>query len=187
MATQTVTEAPLHRFDTQTYNRIVESGLLEGQPVELIDGLLVEHMTPQGAVHATLVTRLTRRLATAQGWLRVQLPLEVPPDSEPEPDLAIVGQEPSPTRHPRSALLVVEVSVSTHRLDRGAKAPLYARANVPTYWLVDAPAGTVEVYTRPEGDRYRDREIYGRDAHVPSPTAGVGGLDVAWLFAGIGD
>jgi Uma2 family endonuclease len=186
MATQTV-PATLHRLDTETYNRIVDSGALEGQPVELIDGLLVEHMSPQSPVHAALIARLTRHLAGARGWLCVQLPLEVPPDSEPEPDLALVGREPSPERHVRSAQLAVEVSVSTHKLDRGAKARLYARAGVPVYWVVDAPARSVEVYAHPQEGGYRDREVYERGALVPSPAPGVEDLDLVALFAGVGD
>lgn len=44
---------------------MVDAGLLEGEPVELVDGLLV-HVTPQGAEHATLVQRedLTRHLVS---------------------------------------------------------------------------------------------------------------------------
>lgn len=186
MATQTV-PATLHRFDTETYNRIVASGALDGQPVELIDGLLVEHMSPQSPEHAALIARLTRHLAGARGWLCVQLPLEVPPDSEPEPDLALVEQEPSPKQHVRSALLAVEVSVSTHKLDRGAKATLYARAGVPIYWVVDATSQAVEVYTRPDKGSYRGSVVYGPGAHLPSPAPGVDDLEIATLFAGIGD
>lgn len=185
MATQAVPPATLHRLDTESYNRIVDSGVLEGQPVELIDGFLVEHMSPQSLEHAGLIARLTRHLATARGWLRVQLPLEVPPDSEPEPDLAVVEQEPSLKQHTRSALLVVEVSVSSHGLDRGAKARLYARAGVPTYWIVDVPARAVEVYSHPKQDRYLDCEVYGVGARVPSPAPGVDELDLDALFADV--
>jgi Uma2 family endonuclease len=186
MATQTV-PAALHRLDTETYNRIVASGALDGQPVELIEGFLVEHMSPQSPTHSTLIERLTRHLGTAQGWLRVQLPLEVPPDSEPEPDLALVDHESSPTRHTRSALLAVEVSVSTHKLDRGAKAKLYARAGVPIYWVVDASSKAVEVYDSPDEGSYRGLEVYRPGTRLPSPAPGVDDLDVATLFAGIGD
>jgi Uma2 family endonuclease len=186
MVIQALAEDRLHHLDTDTYNRIVESGILEGQSVELIDGLLVEHMSPQSREHAALVTVLNRYLATTPAWVRVQSPLEVPPDSEPEPDLAVVAQPPSSTDHARSALLAVEVSVSSHKLDRGAKATLYARAKVPIYWLVDVPARAVEVYTCPENDRYRDLEVYGLGAQVPSPVDGVSDLDVTWLFAEVG-
>lgn len=188
MATQAVPPATLHRLDTEAYNRIVESGVLEGQPVELIDGFLVEHMSPQSPAHSAIIERLTRHLAASQGWLRVQLPLEVPPDSEPEPDLALVDRQSSPERHVRSALLAVEVAVSTHKLDRGAKAELYARAGVPVYWVVDVPARAIEVYGGPGKGGYRDCEVYrGSGVQVPSPAPGVEELDLDALFLDIGD
>ena len=80
----------------------------------------------------------------------------------------------------------MEVSVSTHKLDRGSKAKLYARAGVPVYWVVDVPARSVEVYSHPQQGGYRDCEVYVRGALVPSPAPGVDGLDLVALFAGVG-
>ncbi len=37
----------LHRLAPELYDRMVDAGLLEGEPIELVDGLLV-HVTPQG-------------------------------------------------------------------------------------------------------------------------------------------
>jgi len=183
-ATATAPSLPLHRLDLESYNHMVSLGALEGEPVELIEGLLIE-MSPQESEHATIIMRLTRHLAGAEAWLRVQLPLEVPPDSVPEPDLALVAGEPSPDRHPQTAVLVVEVSVSSHRIDRGVKAALYASAGVPVYWLIDVPGKTVEVRSDPGSDGYRRHELYGLDGSVPSPDQGVADLDVAALLAGL--
>jgi Uma2 family endonuclease len=173
---------PIHRLDVEAYNRMVSSGALEGEPVELLEGLLVEVMSPQSTQHATVIQRLTRHLGRSQAWLRVQLPLEVPPDSEPEPDLALVEGEGVPDRHPRTALLVVEVSFSSPRIDRGVKAKLYARAGVPTYWLVDVLGKAVEVRTEPGPDGYHGCKVYGPGSSVPSPAAGVADLDVVSLL-----
>ena len=115
-----------------------------------------------------------------------RLPLEVPPDSVPEPDLALIESEPSPDRHPRTALLVVEVAVSSHAIDRTVKAGLYARASVPIYWLVDVPGRAVEVRTDPGPSGYRACETYAVGALVPSPAPGVADLDVAWLLERVG-
>jgi Uma2 family endonuclease len=185
MATATapsVSSLPIHRLDVETYCRMVDSGALEGQPVELLEGLLVEVMSPQGAEHAMVIERLTLHLGAARARLRVQLPLEVPPGSVPEPDLALVEGEPVPDRHPRTALLVVEVSFSSPRIDRGVKAELYARAGVPTYWLVDVLGKTVEVRTDPGPSGYRGCKVYGPGSSVPSPAAEVADLDVASLL-----
>jgi Uma2 family endonuclease len=184
MATVAAPSLPLHRLDVKTYNRMVSLGALEGEPVELIEGLLVE-MSPQESEHSTIIIRLTRHLAGAQSWLHVQLPLQVPPDSVPEPDLALVAEEPSPGRHAQTAVLVVEVSVTSHRIDRGVKAELYARAGVPTYWLIDVLGKAVEVRTDPGPDGYRRCELYGLETAVPSPDEGVADLDVGALLEGL--
>jgi Uma2 family endonuclease len=186
MATQVVTPLPIHRLDVDTYNHMVESGALEGQPVELVEGLIVDMMSPQSPGHAAVIRRLTRWFADAQTTLCVQLPFEVPPDSEPEPDIALLAEEPPSGRHPRTALLVVEVAVSSHEVDRGAKADLYARAGVPAYWLVDVPGRAVEVRTDPGADGYGRCEVFREGATVPSPVTGASDLDVAVLLAGVG-
>jgi Uma2 family endonuclease len=187
MATRVVTPLPIHRLDVDTYNNMVESGALDNQSVELVEGLIVDMMSPQSPGRAAVIRRLTRWFADAQATLCVQLPFEVPPDSEPEPDLALLAEEPPSGRHPRTALLVVEVAVSSHEVDRGAKADLYARAGVPTYWLVDVPGRTVEVRTEPGADGYRRCVSYKPGALVPSPAPGVADLDVAALLAGVRD
>ena len=52
--------------------------------------------------------------------------------------------------------LVVEVmSPSTGAIDRRRKLQLYARYDVPYYWIVDPPARTIEAYALARG-RYRD-------------------------------
>jgi Uma2 family endonuclease len=175
----------IRRLDTEAYNRMVQTGALEGEPVELLDGLLVE-MSPQGADHYLAIVRLTRHLAAARAWLGVQGPLEIKPGSEPEPDLALIEGEPSPSQLPRAALLTVEVAVTSHKKDRGPKVEMYARAGVPTYWLVDVPGRAVEVRTDPGPAGYGRCEVYGVGATVPSPAEGVTDLDVAWLFDGLG-
>ena len=173
---------PIHRIDVGTYERMVATGALEGLPVELLEGLLVE-VSPQGEEHAAAIVYLTHHLGTARAWLRVQLPLETAWGEVPEPDLALVERSHPRHRHPRTALLAVEVAVTSHKQDRETKSNMYAWAPVPLYWLVDVPAKTVEVRTEPGPDGYGRCEIYGLGMKVPSPADGVADLDVAALFA----
>jgi Uma2 family endonuclease len=178
---------PIHRLDTETYNRMVETGALEDEPVELLDGLLVE-MSPQSDSHIMAIVLLTRHFRTAEAWLMVQLPLEASARSKPEPDFALIRDGSPPNwRRPGAALLVVEVAVTSHREDRGKKLEIYAQAGIPTYWLVDVPGCTVEVRTDPGPKSYSHCEIYGIGTSVFSPAEGVPDLDVASLFAGLGD
>ena len=138
-----VAAAPtLHRLSPELYDRLVDTGLLEGEPVELVDGLLV-HVTPQGAEHAALVRRLTRHLSARSDLLNVQLPLAVP-DGRPEPDLAL-ALDPGLHEHPHTADLVVEIAVTSWD-DDVAKLPGYAAAGVGTAWLVNVAARAVHVF-----------------------------------------
>jgi Uma2 family endonuclease len=174
-------EPSLYRLDTKTYNRIVATGALEGEPVELLDGLLVE-MSPQGPAHDAVVTRLVRHLATARAWLGVQGPLEIEPRSEPEPDLRLTDEKPSFEHLSRTALLAIEVAVTSHAKDRGPKAVTYAMAGIPTYWMVDVPGRTVEVRSDPGPQGYNRCDVYRAGERVPSPAEGVPDLDVSSLF-----
>lgn len=183
MATQAEMSLPIHRLDVEAYNRIAASGALDGQRVELLQGLIVE-MSPKSPEHVLVVTRLMRHFARApQWWLQVQDPIELAPDSELEPDLAIYAQAPPAGTHPRTALLVVEVAVSSHMVDRNVKPHEYARAAIPTYWLVDVPGRAVEVRTEPGSSGYGRCDLYSDGALVPSPLQGVEDLDVGTLFA----
>jgi Uma2 family endonuclease len=175
----------MHRLDLETYDRMVASGALDDQRVELLEGVIVD-MSPQSSSHAAAIEVLTGYFAGAQARLRVQLPLAIPPDSEPEPDIALLAERPPPGQHPHTALLVVEVAVSSHWIDRAIKAKLYARVNVPVYWLVDVPSRAVEMRTQPSDDGYRRCEVYRSGEHLPSPAEGVESLAVAALFDGIG-
>ncbi len=86
--------------------------------------------------------------------VRVQQPIAVSDDSEPEPDLAVVPLGDTDDAHPRTAFLVVEVSNASLAKDRTVKAPLYAGADVPEYWLVNVADGQIEVHVEPRSGRY---------------------------------
>jgi Uma2 family endonuclease len=177
-------EDAIHRLDVGTYERMVATGELEGLRIELLEGLLVE-VSPQGPDHAEVIRRLTHHLAAARAVLGVQLPLETRWGALPEPDLVLTEGRPSRGRHPRTALLAVEVAVSSHKKDRETKGNMYAWASIPTYWLVDVPGKAVEVRSDPGPDGYRRLEVFGLDASVPSPAPGVADLDVAALLEGL--
>ena len=144
-----------HRITVDEYHRMIEAGTLgEDEHVQLIAGAVVA-MTPQGPAHALVIQNLTRLVAQelpADLALRPQLPLTLPEDSEPEPDLAVVRVADARSRdhHPRTALLVVEVAGDSLRLDRQTKAALYARAGIPEYWIVNLVETAVEVHRDPD-------------------------------------
>ena len=144
---------PLRRCE---YDRLVELGYFDDEKVELLGGVLVA-VSPQGAGHGHAIGQLTVLFVRAVGdraLVRIQTPLAAADDSEPEPDLAIIPKQDYSHEHPSRALLVVEVAQSSLRKDRMLKTALYARAEVPEYWIVNLAERVVEVYRDPQGDRY---------------------------------
>lgn len=139
---------PLRRAE---YDSLVARGLLDDTRVELLHGTLVE-MSPQGPLHADIVSRLFERLVRLlPGHVRTRAhsPLALSDDSEPEPDIAVVTSDDYRHAHPQQALLVIEVADSSLRKDRGVKAALYATAGVAELWVVDLNDRSVEVYREP--------------------------------------
>lgn len=176
-------EDPVHRLDVGTYNRMVATGALEGLRIELLEGLLVE-MSPKSTGHILVLNGLMRHFLTAPRlWVQVQDPIEASFDAEPEPDLVVSEHKPSRGKLLQTAPLVVEVAVSSHRVDRGKKVRLYAAADIPNYWLVDVPGRAVEVRVQPGSDGYERCAIYHEGDVVPSPLEEVADIDVAALFA----
>ncbi len=152
----------VHRLSNAEYRRMVDAGALEGVSVELLDGLLVD-VSPLGEQHARVVQALMAVLSGQPRLLRVQMPLAVAEGWVPEPDVALAERHADPARHPTTAMLAVEVAVSSQAEDR-AKARVYARAGVARYWLIDVPAGTVSEHTRPTEDGYASVvELAGSD------------------------
>lgn len=92
-------------------------------------------------------SRMSKPVLKCGAGVRVQLPLVVSDESEPEPDLCVVEGSHRDYRHehPRTALLVVEVADSTLAYDR-LEAGLYASASVPEYWILNVTDGWLEVF-----------------------------------------
>ncbi len=166
---------PLMPLTVEQYHVMLERGILkDGDPVELVEGLLVRKdrsatggspMThgPRLASSVSRLMRLGHPLEALDCHLRVQLPVTLSGVDEPEPDVAIVrgSLEAYGDRHPgaQDVLVVVEVADSSLRYDRGTKQRVYASAGVPVYVIVNIPESRVELYTEPvhaEG-RYRRR------------------------------
>jgi Uma2 family endonuclease len=164
---------PLRRIE---YEALVERGMFEQSRVELLCGALVE-MTPQGPLHADVVSRLSEHLIRALPKTvrtRIQSPLALADDSEPEPDIAVVPAGDYDRAHPTQALLVVEVAESSLQKDRGVKAALYATAGIPEFWLVNLAEKLVEVHRTPRAGRYDVIVTVGReDALRPSALLNV--------------
>jgi Uma2 family endonuclease len=172
---------PRRRFTVDDYYRMAEAGILrEDDRVELIEGEVVE-MPPIGSAHAGTVDHLATLLGRAvadRAIVRVQGPVRLGDLSEPVPDVCLLrAREDFYKRsHPRpeDTLLIVEVADTTATFDRRVKLPLYARAGIPEYWVVDLGRGLIEIYRSPSGESYRERlELRQGDRLAPATLPGV--------------
>jgi Uma2 family endonuclease len=152
------------RFSVEEFERMVGAGVFAPDDrLELIEGEIIE-MAPIGDPHASVVDRLTMLMTRRVGEraiVRVQGPIRFRElRSRPQPDLALL--EPRPDYYAAGApgavdiFLLIEVMDTSAEYDRRTKAPLYARAGVWELWLVDVPAGVVEVHRQPGTRGYRD-------------------------------
>jgi Uma2 family endonuclease len=168
---------PLRWFTVAEYHQLIQIGLLtEDDHVELLEGWIV-HKMARNPPHDTSLRRtqnqIERLLPIGWDW-RMQFAITTP-DSEPEPDLAIVRGDVDTyaKRHPgpQDIGTLIEVADSTLSLDRGDKARLYARAGIVIYWIVNLVDRQVEVYTEPTGPtatpQYRQRQDYTVADAVP--------------------
>ncbi|HKF69223.1 MAG TPA: Uma2 family endonuclease, partial [Vicinamibacterales bacterium] len=63
---------------------------------------------------------------------------------------------------PADVLLLIEIADSSLDYDRDVKAPIYAKAGIPEYWLVDLNASVLWRYLAPEGREFQSVEQFRR-------------------------
>ncbi|MCS7013555.1 MAG: Uma2 family endonuclease [Chloroherpetonaceae bacterium] len=147
------------RFTVSEYLRMAEIGIFApDEKLELIDGEIVKKMSPIGTPHLWCVARIAKLLERRLGdqhFILVQSPLQLDEHNEPEPDIVLLPLREGVERPTaREALLVVEVSDTTIKLDRKVKVPLYAAFGIVEVWLVDLVANRIEAYREPKDGTY---------------------------------
>lgn len=176
-----------HIVTLDEYERMCEADVFEPEArTELIRGRIVD-MAPIGPAHLSSVARLnfflqrkleSRALVWPQGNA-IRLPAS---NSRPQPDIAVLkwrddfysGGGPMP----EDVLLVVEVSESSLKYDRGSKQRLYAEAGIPEYWVVNLIDGLVEAYTEPAEGLYKSVRKATRGEMLSLPGGSEGSIAV---------
>ena len=152
-----LTHASRKVWNRESYYLLAESGALApGERVELIEGEIVS-VSPQNYPHAYTMGTLTNELVRLFGQthvVRAQLPLDLGPLSQPEPDFALVTLEAhrNSRPHPTTADLVIEISDSSLSFDRNEKTGVYAKAGLPEVWIFNLRDSQVEIYRQPGPD-----------------------------------
>ena len=174
MPSETITRK---RFTVDEYHRMSDIGLFpEDKRFELIRGEILE-MPGAKPPHSGRVNRLTHLFMARLGdaiVLSVQNPSSIDDYSEPVPDVSLLKPRMDfyTKNHPlpEDVLLVIEISHTTLRFDTKIKAPLYAEAGIPEYWILNIPQNVLEVRTEPVNGRYSRLEIL-KPGEVVSPRA----------------
>src|SRR6266700_1597168 len=138
-------------LSVKAYHALGEAGLIPKQ-TELLYGQ-VFHKMSKSPLHSGLLRRLFRLLqqCSPSGCFVSQEQPITCPDSEPEPDLAVVRgkEEDFWQEHPHTAELVIEICVTSRDYDR-SKLRAYANAAVKECWFVLASDRQIEVHRRPD-------------------------------------
>jgi len=151
-----------YRFSVDEYHQMIRAGIFSREDrLELIDGELI--MTPPTSPgHSAHSRSLRERIETKlprQFLLCVDDPITVPPNSEPQPDFAIVRRRADfyKTGHPQPAdiSLVIEIAQSSVDYDLSAKSLLYGQSGIPEYWVPDLSSHCLHVFTQPAKQGYR--------------------------------
>ena len=177
------------RFTADEYQRMGQAGILtEDDRVELIAGEIIT-MTPIGTRHNASVNRGMRTLVRAVGYdaiVQSQGSVRLDLYSEPQPDLVLLRPRSDfyASRHagPGDILLIIEIAESSMQYDRDVKAPIYAAADIPEYWLVDLNTNVLWRFSSPAEGRYRGVEQYRRGQSIAPMLLPVCKVDVDVLL-----
>jgi Uma2 family endonuclease len=167
-------ELALKRWTVNDYHRMIAAGILtSGDRVELINGQIIQ-MVPQDPPHASTADEGADYLKACfakRAKVRVQLPITLAPDSEPEPDFAIVRLDHRyRDRHPEPVdiYFLIEISDSTFYYDRNRKAKIYASAGIPEYWIIHLKQKQVIMLRQPVAGVYQREQVFtGGDRIAP--------------------
>jgi Uma2 family endonuclease len=154
------------RISLDQYHAMIRDGIVpEDSTIELLHGILVrkdrsvlgENPTRHSPLHAAVVallTELTAKIDAANKHLQIQLPISIAPDHEPEPDGAIIM---GGIRHffdhlpaPKEVTCVIEAAHSSLERDEEDKGPIYAKAGIEQYLIIDLRAMRVIEMTEPD-------------------------------------
>ncbi|MDF0554132.1 Uma2 family endonuclease [Kamptonema sp. UHCC 0994] len=167
------------KWKLKDYHQIVEIGLLDDRPVELLQGEIVE-MSPEKEPHAYFSSEAgdyLTRLLSDRALVRHAKPITLPNDSEPEPDIAIVqrlGREYlSHHPYPENIFWLIEYANTSLEKDSTLKYRIYAEAGIPEYWLVNLKRRELIVFRDPREGEYASKITLTQGKIVPLAFADI--------------
>ena len=165
---------PRKIWTRQEAHALVDLGLPNAGKLELIEGELIDRMG-KNHPHILWQNLVLWWLQDTFGreYVRTEAPTDVASDdnrySEPEPDLMVTAKnlrEYNSNPNPGDIRLAVEISDSTKQLDLGAKARLYARAEIMEYWVVNIQDQQVVVHRDPHAGAFHSVRVYNSSEQI---------------------
>lgn len=150
------------KWTLDDYHHMIESGLLDGRSVELLNGAIVE-ISPEGEAHAYFsheTAKYLGRLLGEQADIRQGKPITIPSShSEPEPDLAVVqplGREYLQHHpYPNNIFWLIEFANTSLSKDLEDKRETYALATIQEYWVVNLKEHQLVIFRNPTNGNYQ--------------------------------
>ena len=177
----------LAKWSVEEYHRMLAAGILRDRRVELLGGEIVE-MSPETPLHYVTAKRDAKYLETllaGKAEVRFNGPITLP-DSEPEPDIAIVRLPDTAylDRHPgpEDIFWIIEVANTSLKKDLDLKAAIYAAAGILEYWVLDLANQRVTVFRQPQAGQYLEKQIVREGSLTPVAIASVS-VSVKRLFS----
>jgi Uma2 family endonuclease len=168
-------DPPRKRWTRAEHEALYDSGVLDGQRWELVEGELINKMG-QGRPHVNSLVLLLIWLQGVFGPRRVlqDSPIDVAPEdnptNEPVPDLVVLNHDFShfalENPQPSDLALVIEVSHTRLGFDLTTKASLYAKAGIADYWVLDVAGRRMIVHREPGDGRYASVLVYSSEEAV---------------------
>lgn len=162
-------------FTADEFMQVFDAAAMLDIKLELAGGVL-ERMSPPSDDHgrhqSLVMTRLVRALGeAADHLLRIEVAIRLDEGSVRVPDLLLLRErsEVRGARDPNTLLLVVEIAEHTLGRDLGIKREEYARAGIPTYWVVNGAAKVTHRYAGLHEGEYRDASVVRFDEPLPVP------------------
>lgn len=167
------------KWKLNDYHSLVEIGLLDDRPVELLQGEIVEK-SPEKEPHAYFSSEagdyLTRLLGD-RALVRHAKPITLANDSEPEPDIAIVqrlGREYlSHHPYPENIFWLIEYANTSLEKDSTLKYRIYAEVGIPEYWLVNLKRRELIVFRDPDEGEYASKITLTQGEIIPLAFADI--------------
>ncbi|ACK69876.1 protein of unknown function DUF820 [Gloeothece citriformis PCC 7424] len=162
----------LVKWSVEDYHRMIQAGILNKYNCELLAGEIVV-MSPEMPIHYNIAKRGTKYLEDLLGHraeIRFNGAITLP-DSEPEPDIAIVKPPHSKYDnhhpYPEDIFWLIEVANTSLKKDLELKSLIYAQAKIPEYWVINLKTKRLIVFRQPQPENYSFQTEWNQETIRP--------------------